>query len=162
MAGSRCTVCDHPERKAIETALLASSERSIAKRWDIGDSAVHRHKTRHLKPAAARAIATRTDLSAQSLVQRLADLLETCDDAIERAKNADDLKALTSLIRESRELVVTIGRGFVGLWTDKPSVVIDRRRQTLNVAVAQLSDDQLRAAVRRAAALEPAIEAEAC
>lgn len=158
----RCTVCDHPERKAIDAAFVASSERSVAKRWSISPAAVHRHKARHLKPAAARAIATRADLSAQGLVQRLADLLETCDDAIEKARGADDLKALTSLIRESRELVVTIGRGFAGLWTDRPSVVVDARRQTLNVAVAELSDEQLRAAVRRAAAIEPAIEAEAC
>jgi hypothetical protein len=164
MPGTRCTVCDHPERKAIEVALVASSERRIAKQWSISDSAVHRHKTRHLKPAVARAIATRTDFSAAALVQRLADLLGRCDRAMGKAEDAADLKTLGGLIRESRELVVTVGRT-IGLWTDKPATIIDARRQTLNLAVGELSDAQLRALVQRAAAIEvsdePALGASA-
>jgi hypothetical protein len=158
MAG-RCSVCTREDRKAIDAALAFSSVRDIAGRFGLSKTAVHAHKSRHLTPAVARAIATRGDLSAAALVQRLAELLETCDDAMATAKAATDLKALTSLIRESRELVVTIGRT-IGLWTDhRPSVLVDARRQTLNLAVGELSDAQLRAAVQRAAALEPTIEA---
>lgn len=157
MAGSRCTVCDHPERKAIETALAASPERSIAKQWSLSDSTVHRHKVKHLRPAVAKAIATRTALHAEALAQRLLDLLETVDDAVSKAKDANDLKTLSSLVRESRELVVTIGRGYLGLWTDhKPSITVDARRQTIQV-LGNLTTDELRSLARMA----PAIESEA-
>jgi hypothetical protein len=148
MGGSRCTICDHPERKAIETALAVSSERAISSRWHVGRTAVQRHRTNHVAPAVARAVATRADLSAEALVQRLADLLERCDRAMEKAENKNDLKALGGLIRESRELVVTVGRT-VGMWTDKPSVLIDARRQTVNIA--SLSTDELRSLARFAA-----------
>jgi len=158
MAG-RCSVCTREDRKAIDAALAFSSVRDIAGRFGLSKTAVHAHKSRHLTPAVARAIATRGDLSAAALVQRLADLLETCDEAMATAKKGEDLKALTSLIRESRELVVTIGRT-VGLWTDKPATIIDQRRQVLNVAVGELSDAQLRAVVQRAAALD--VEALPC
>jgi hypothetical protein len=157
MAGTRCTVCDHPERKAIDVATAVSSVRDIARRFGLSKSAVHGHKQRHLSPAVARAIATRTELSAAALVQRLADLLERCDRAMQKAEDGGDLKTLGGLIRESRELVVTVGRT-VGLWTDKPATIVDARRQTLNLAVRELSDAQLRALVQRAAALEPATD----
>jgi hypothetical protein len=141
MAGSRCQVCDSPQRKAIETAIPVSSLRNIEKQWGISYQAINRHKQRHLQPAVARAMATRTELSAQALVQRLVDLLETCDRGMEKAEAKDDLKTLGSLIREARELTVTIGRT-IGLWSDKPSTIIDARRQTVNIA--SLTVEELR------------------
>jgi hypothetical protein len=130
-----------------------TSERTIASQWSVSRSAVHRHKARHLKPAVARAIATRTELSAAAIVQRLVDLIQRFDRALEKAEADGDLRALASLGREFRETIVTIGRT-MGLWTDRPSIIVDQRRQTLNLAVGELSDDQLRAAVQRMAALE--------
>jgi FixJ family two-component response regulator len=45
----RCTVCDHPERHGIdETLVTGAPNRSVAKRFDLSESAVYRHKTEHL------------------------------------------------------------------------------------------------------------------
>ena len=45
----RCTVCDHPERHGIDEALVSGAPyRSVAKRFELSESAVYRHKTEHL------------------------------------------------------------------------------------------------------------------
>jgi hypothetical protein len=45
----RCTVCDHPERRSIDEALVTGAPyRSVAKRFGLSESAVYRHKTEHL------------------------------------------------------------------------------------------------------------------
>jgi len=45
----RCTVCDHPERHSIDEALVSSAPyQSVAKRFELSESAVYRHKTEHL------------------------------------------------------------------------------------------------------------------
>ena len=44
--GMTCTVCNHPQRNAIEAlvSLGIESERSIAKQFTVGHLAIHRHK----------------------------------------------------------------------------------------------------------------------
>ena len=45
----RCTVCDHPQRHGIDEALVSGAPyRSVAKRFELSESAVYRHKTEHL------------------------------------------------------------------------------------------------------------------
>jgi hypothetical protein len=45
----RCTVCDHHERHSIDEALVTGAPyRSVAKRFELSESAVYRHKTEHL------------------------------------------------------------------------------------------------------------------
>jgi hypothetical protein len=42
-------VCDHPESHSIdETLVTGASYRSVAKRFELSESAVYRHKTEHL------------------------------------------------------------------------------------------------------------------
>jgi hypothetical protein len=153
MAGPRCTVCDSPARTQIEAAMAASSERSIAKRWGLSDSAIHRHKVKHVLPAVARAIARREDLSAESLLRKLQGYLGEAEDGIKIAKSVKDLPGLARCIKEARETAVYLGKT-IGLWSDKPSTIIDARRQTVNIA--SLTTDELRSLAR----LAPAIDAD--
>jgi hypothetical protein len=45
----RCTVCDHPEKHGIDETLVGGAPyRSVAKRFELSESAVYRHKTEHL------------------------------------------------------------------------------------------------------------------
>jgi hypothetical protein len=148
-SGPRCTVCDHPERKAIEVALAVSSVRDIAGRFGLSKSAVHGHKQRHLKPAAARAIARREELGPAALVEKLVGYLEEAENGIEIAKTAKDLQGLARCIKEARETAVYIGKT-IGLWSDRPQIVNDNRRQT--IAIGQLSLDELRNLARLAPA----------
>lgn len=147
-SGPRCTVCDHPERKAIETAMAVASVRDIGRRFGLSKSAVHGHKQRHLSPAVARAASTRADVSAQALLDRLTDLLERCDSGMEKAEKGGDFRAVAGFVREARELVVTLGRAAHGLWTQKPSTYIDARSQTVNLG--ELTIDELRSLARLA------------
>jgi len=147
MAGPRCTVCDHPERKAIEVALAVSSVRVIAGQFGLSKSAVASHKLKHLAPAAARAIARREDLSAEALVQKLVGYLEEAEHGIEIAKGVKDLPGLARCLKEGREIVIYIGKT-IGLWSDRPQIVNDNRRQT--IAIGQLSVDELRSLARLA------------
>jgi hypothetical protein len=144
MAGTRCTICDHPERKSIDASLSASSERSIAKQWSLSDSAVHRHKVRHVQAAVARVVAHREELGAEALVKKLVGYLDEAEHGIEIAKSEKDLAGLARCIKEARETAVYIGKT-VGLWSDKPQIVNDYRKQTLIGNVASLTTAELRA-----------------
>jgi hypothetical protein len=54
-----CTICRHPDREAIEKALVASETgyRTIAKRFAISESALFRHRQNHLPEVLARGLA---------------------------------------------------------------------------------------------------------
>jgi len=54
-----CSICRHPEREAIEKALVGSEAgyRSIAKRFAISASALFRHRQKHLPALLARGLA---------------------------------------------------------------------------------------------------------
>jgi hypothetical protein len=155
MAGTRCTVCDHPERKAIEVALAVKSVRDIAGLFALSKSAVHGHKVKHVQATVARVVAHREMLGAEALVKKLVGYLEEAEQGIEIAKNAKDLQGLARCIKEARETVVYIGKT-VGLWSEKPSTIIDARRQTLNIAA--LSTDELRNLAQLAAGRTEEIE----
>ena len=46
-----CTLCVHPDRQAIETALHGGpSLRTIAARWSVSKTALLRHRDMHMKP----------------------------------------------------------------------------------------------------------------
>ena len=68
---------------------------------------------------------------------------------MESATGEGDYKAVAGFIREARELIVTLGRAAHGLWTQKPTI-IDNRRQTLNIS--HLTTDELRNLARLAPA----------
>ena len=69
--GSRCTICDHPERAKIELALSRRvSGRQIARKFGVSQAAVSRHKTRHMPPqlmASLLATATPTEIDLEKL-----------------------------------------------------------------------------------------------
>lgn len=54
-----CTICHHPQREAIEKALLENEagHRLVAKRFDISPQALFRHRQKHLPALLARALA---------------------------------------------------------------------------------------------------------
>lgn len=74
-----CTVCAHPERVAIDTALVAgTSNRRVAAQFNISESGVRRHKAEHLTqllakapPEPAHADALRAQAAAQEVDEQL-------------------------------------------------------------------------------------------
>ena len=110
------------------------------RRFGLSKSSVDVHRREHLKPATSRAIARREDLGPEALLKKLDGYLADAEHGIEIAKDEKDLAGLARCIKEARETVVYLGKA-QGLWADKPSTVIDARRQTLNIA--SLSIDEL-------------------
>lgn len=132
--------------------MAVSSERSIAKQWALSDSAVHRHKTKHLKPAVARRAERREELGAEALLEKLQDLFDAAEDGMKAAQKNGDLTGLARCIKEARECLVRLGQATRGLWSTAPQTVIDARRQTVNIG--QLSIEEL----RKLAQLAPATD----
>jgi hypothetical protein len=89
----RCTVCDHPERHGIDEALVTGAPyRSVAKRFELSESAVYRHKADHL----------------------LAYLLKAKE--VEEAARADDL-----LDQVNRLITSSIMRRWAALFSSVPT-----------------------------------------
>ena len=154
-----CSICRHPQRRAIDSALPISSERIVANQFGVTKASLHRHKVAHLRPSVARVAERREELSAQALVEKLVGYLDDAEHGIEVAKNAGDLQGLARCLKEARETAVYIGKT-IGLWTDQRSTFIDARRQTVNIG--NLTTDELRSLARLASNEPPAIEGEVC
>ena len=158
--GRTCLVCTHDQRKAIDLSLgNGIPSAALSRKYAVSADSLDRHRLKHLRPAIARAAAMRTDLSAQALLERLAELLDRCDRAMNETEKSRDFKTLGTLIRESRELTVTIGRT-VGLWTDKPAIVNDNRK-TLMINLDMKSLEELvsmRSALEELGVMPAAIE----
>jgi len=92
-----CTVCQHPERLAIDRALVSGDPvRLLASRYVplLSKTAVQRHKDEHLPPAMVQAQATRQEENAldvmeelQRCFQRVNLLFDACDRWL---RDADD------------------------------------------------------------------------
>jgi chaperonin cofactor prefoldin len=101
MGGQVCTVCGHPDRLAIETALMGGmSGRRIAAQWDLAETSLRRHKTHIqaiLQPAQTRLNAARR----ATLEERLEQAHAVLDEAEKAARNAvvvnDDGEAIVGV-----------------------------------------------------------------
>jgi len=148
----RCTVCDRPDRQAIEAALGSTSYRTVAAHYGLSATSLKRHQGSHATRAIAAIARERDELSAKALLERLLGYLETAEEGVESALKAGDRRALAALLKESRELVVTLGKT-IGLWTEQRGGTVNVERMQV-LAVGELTVDEL----RKLAALAPAPE----
>jgi hypothetical protein len=71
----RCTVCDHPERHVIDEVLVTGAPyRSVAKRFELSESAVYRHKSDHLPAHLVKAKEAEEVAKADDLLDQVRDL----------------------------------------------------------------------------------------
>lgn len=75
--GLRCTVCTHPERAAIDRAVLSRSVRDIAKQWGLTSSSVQRHKGKCVKKTVERA-ARASNIAEAQLGAATVETVEGC------------------------------------------------------------------------------------
>jgi len=146
----RCSVCDHPEREAIERALIGSqSVRDIAGRYGPSRSAVGRHKLLHLpaklvkaKESAEVARVTQSvrDEIGQALdvIQQLKAINVACLEVLKKARVAgDDVTLLRSVDRIHRQ--IELQARLLGELQDAPqvNVLVLPEWQRLRVVVAE-------------------------
>jgi transposase-like protein len=107
----RCTVCDHHERHSIDEALVSGARyRSVAKRFELSDSAVYRHKTDHLPAHLLRAREVEEAARADDLLDQVRHLQAHALDILERAEKAGDLRTALAAISQARGNLELLGK----------------------------------------------------
>ena len=99
----RCTVCDHPERHSIDEALVSGAPyRSVAKRFELSESAVYRHKVEHLPAHLLKAREVEEAARADDLLEQVRHLQTHALDILERAEKSGDLRTALAAISQAR------------------------------------------------------------
>mgnify|MGYP001570762299 CR=1 FL=1 len=96
-AGRKCTVCEHPDLKAIE-ALLADvsiSQRGIAKQFGLSHISLYRHAKTHLAAKVKAAVARRQEKDADVFMERHEHLYAESLQYIQDAKGAVKMQRVT-------------------------------------------------------------------
>lgn len=105
----KCTICTHPERDAIEKAILAGqSNRSIAAQYKISQTAVQRHKDNHLPEHLAKATAAEQVTKADDLISDLQYLRDKAIMFLDKAEQSDDMRAAAPLISAAVKVIETL------------------------------------------------------
>ena len=98
-----CTVCEHPEKDAIDQALVGSaSNRSVASIYDVSEAAVRRHKANHLPAKLVMAEKAAEVVEADNLLQQVGDLQRRALAILDKAEETGELRTALSAIREAR------------------------------------------------------------
>ena len=107
----RCTVCDHPERRSIDEALVSGAPyRSVAKRFGLSESSVYRHKTEHLPAQLLKAKEVEEAARADDLLEQVRNLQAHALDILERAEKAGDLRTALAAISQARGNLELLGK----------------------------------------------------
>jgi hypothetical protein len=107
----RCTVCDHLESHSIDEALVSSAPyRSVAKRFELSESAVYRHKADHLPAHLLKAREVEEMAQADDLLEQVRHLQAHALDILERAEKAGDLKTALAAISRARSNLELLGK----------------------------------------------------
>lgn len=102
----QCTVCRHPRRAEIDSALLEGTTfRDIARQWRVSKDAVARHNADHIPVALAKARHAEETTQADSLLGQLLSLNRETLDILStaRAENDDEL-ALKAIGRAEKQI----------------------------------------------------------
>ncbi len=107
-----CSICNHPDRTAIDKALVtrSASMRDVAGHYGVSRSALSRHKANHLPrlvEAAKASEAAQAVTSGVALMDELDGLLNRALAILEAAEETGQLKVALQAIREARECIKT-------------------------------------------------------
>ncbi len=119
-----CTVCNHPDRKAIETALVAGEAcRVISASFRVSEDALQRHKSEHLPAKLSKAKAAREVANADDLLIQVKALQSKAASLLLQAESAGDLKTALVGVRESRGCIELLAK-LMGQLDERPTVNI--------------------------------------
>ena len=107
-----CSVCKHPERAAIEAALLRNvSLRKIAEEHGASAWSIHKH-SKHVARVVAKAVSeeARQVTEASNLLSRVESLLDECREIAKHAKESKAWPAAVAALREVRSCVELLAR----------------------------------------------------
>lgn len=134
-----CTVCAHPEREAIDRALVAKTpNRRIASQHDVTERAVRNHKANHLPAALAKSQEAREVAEADDLLAGVRDLQARTLAILEAAEGSSQHRTALSAIREARSNLELMAK-LVGELDDRPQVNITLSAEWIEVRAVVLA-----------------------
>ena len=101
-----CTICTHPDRAAIDVALLDGAPfRHIAARYRVSTGALQRHRLDHLPASLTKAAGVAEEATATGLLARLRTLNAETADVLKQAKcSADHALRLKAIARAEKQI----------------------------------------------------------
>jgi len=98
-----CTVCEHPEREAIDRALVGeTSNLSVSALYDVSEAAIRRHKANHLPAKLVMAQKAAEVVQADNLLEQVRDLQQSTLNILAEAEQAKQYRTALGAIREAR------------------------------------------------------------
>jgi hypothetical protein len=105
-----CTACHHPEREAIDAAIVErQSYRAIARQWGLSKVAVARHVA-HVSRALTAIAADREEAAAGSLRERVEGLIRRTEVFLAAAEKTGAVAQGLAAVRELRALLELLGK----------------------------------------------------
>jgi hypothetical protein len=133
-----CTVCTHPDRKAIDSALVAGeSARSIVARYGtigrtIGRMAVQRHAVEHLPATMTKAKEAKEEAHADNLLGQVKELQGKATQLLLAAEKQGDFRTALAGIREARGCVELLAK-LLGELDESPTINVTISPQWLSI-----------------------------
>jgi hypothetical protein len=98
-----CTICQHPDRHAIDKALVGSgTNRRIAAQFAVSEQAIRRHRAEHLPVSLAKTEEAQRDAEAVDVWREAKALRSRAYRILMRAEEIGDLRNALGAIREAR------------------------------------------------------------
>jgi hypothetical protein len=117
-----CTVCEHPEKEAIDRALVGgASNRSLASLYDVSEAAARRHKANHLPAKLVMAEKAAEVAEANDLLAQMRDLQARTLVILEGAEITKQHRTALSAIREARSNLELLAK-LLGELDERPVV----------------------------------------
>lgn len=117
-----CTLCEHPEREAIDRALVGdASNRSVASLYDVSEAAVRRHKANHLPAKLVMATKAEEVAEADDLLEQARGLQTRTLAVLEAAEETKQHRTALSAIREARSNLELLAK-LLGELDERPIV----------------------------------------
>ena len=119
-----CTICEHPERDAIDAELTrGESSYVIAERFGASPSAVQRHARRHVSAAWAATDAPAQSTGRAPLPDRIETLIERCETMFVAAAGEGRTSQALAVVKELRACLELSGKATGELDTRPVTVV---------------------------------------
>jgi signal transduction histidine kinase len=117
-----CTICEHPERGAIDRALVGgASNRSAASLYDVSEAAVRRHKGNHLPAKLVLAEKAAEVADADNLLDQVGDLQRRTMAVLQAAETSHEHRTALAAIREARGNLELLAK-LIGQLDERPVV----------------------------------------
>ena len=123
--GRACTVCEHPDRDAIDAAITCGDScRAIGARFGVSASAVSRHSQGHLSAALAAMRTAEQDDRRASLLDRIEGLIDRAETLYHAASEEGKASQALAVLKELRGLLELLGKAS-GELNERPEVTIN-------------------------------------